>query len=1028
MNVNRKRFRLLSFLMVFCMLFGLVSSVGITQAEGANDYVTAVSVNPTTIVPGQAVNLTAEVTAAVDNSLLIDLEIFNQNGQKVFQDYRDNQTVQAGQKLTVPFTWTAPANLPNGRYIVSLGVFGAGWGAYYKWHAGAATFTVSSQLTEFTSSASVGPEVIIQGGTAEIKATVAAPADTNALVTIGVLDSAGTSVFTQEFANQALVAGQVKQLMANWAIPAHAAAGPYQVVVGVYNADKTQTLHLNNSAASFTVKEAGAVPLSFTTRAVVPVQTVLASNKISFVAEVISTRDTSVLVDVEVFDPNGHKAFYKVFDNQAVTAGQALRLPVELDIPQDARGGTYKIQIGIFKPGWGENYDWNSNAGSFTVTPLTFSSTGSATPTGITAGEAVQVTATLNSSTALKTDVELQVFNPLGTLVHQQRYDDHQLTAGANTFTTNWSVPTDAYNGEYGVNLRVTSTDDTKTYHRNNNITSFDVTGGVTLNISSNATTGQAQINPRQTVAINASVLSSADVTANAKIAVYDPNGALVSSQEFDNQSFSAGVAKAFTHSFTATRENIDGTYRVDVELYNADKSFKFYSNQGAATFTLVTPPDQPAPQPAEPRSMPEHLSIGVQAFPSANGLYGWMPQTGVPFDFAYQYLNAGANTANGWKHWETGNFPGSFAYNYAKLADQKGYTPYFTYYQMLQSDGSCNGCGEHEKDISNLNNPATMKSYYEDFKLLMKLMGTGTYDEIPGFGKRVVVQVEPDLHGYAQQAVLNNSRCFGYCTGQGNDPSYLKASVASSGLRELADLPNTYQGYNWALLKLRDLYAPNVILAFHVSSWGTLNDVGGNKNPSLDIVGLGQLSGSFAAQSGTVNVPAGITPYDLIVTDVLDRDAAFYKKHGSTTAWWDRLNVTLPNFHQWETYYKQVLQTGQKKGLVWQIPLGNQYFRTMDNTEGHYQDNRVEYFFSHIEELADVGIVGLLFGYGQGDQTAQFDSRKDGITNPEPICTSDGLSSGTICNNHESTVADDDGGYLRMVAGQYYQNPYLLP
>ena len=36
-------------------------------------------------------------------------------------------------------------------------------------------------------------------------------------------------------------------------------------------------------------------------------------------------------------------------------------------------------------------------------------------------------------------------------------------------------------------------------------------------------------------------------------------------------------------------------------------------------------------------------------------------------------------------------------------------------------------------------------------------------------------------------------------------------------------------------------------------------------------------------------------------------------------------------------------------------------------------------------------------------------------------FCTSDGLSSGQICNNHTSTVSDDDGGYMRMEGQQYY-------
>jgi hypothetical protein len=113
---------------------------------------------------------------------------------------------------------------------------------------------------------------------------------------------------------------------------------------------------------------------------------------------------------------------------------------------------------------------------------------------------------------------------------------------------------------------------------------------------------------------------------------------------------------------------------------------------------------------------------------------------------------------------------------------------------------------------------------------------------------------------------------------------------------------------------------------------------------------------------------------------------------------------------------------------VVWQIPLGNQYFQTQNNTNGHYQDNRAEYFFGHVQELINSGVIGLLFGRGNAGSTTNTDDRNDGITNPSSFCTTDGTSSGQVCNNHASTVADDDGGYLRMAAQNYFTSPVALP
>ena len=412
------------------------------------------------------------------------------------------------------------------------------------------------------------------------------------------------------------------------------------------------------------------------------------------------------------------------------------------------------------------------------------------------------------------------------------------------------------------------------------------------------------------------------------------------------------------------------------------------------------------------PSDLPTHLGIGLAAHPDSSGIYGWMPDSHIPWDYAYQYLSGGANTGHGWETW---NGSGQFALYYAQGAASHNYIPVFSYYELLQSNGSCGSCGEAQKDLSNLNNAGTMASYYQNFTLLMKRLGSGTYDGIAGFGKTAIVHVEPDLSGYAEQSVLDNSKCYGYCAGQGNNPALLHAAVASSGVGDVAGYPDTYQGFNQALLHLRDLYAPNVRLAVHVSTWATINDIGSSTDPTLDATALGQEAGSFAAQSGA---------YDLIFNDVGDRDAGYYKYvYNNPNAWWDKLNVTFPNFHRWETYIGAVHSAAGKPIMIWQIPEGNQYFDTENNTNGHYQDNRAEYFFGHMDELAQVGVIGLLFGAGNGGSTVNADGMNDGLTNPASLCTSDGVSSGQVCDTHTSTVSDDDGGYLRMAGQQYYAN-----
>ena len=431
-----------------------------------------------------------------------------------------------------------------------------------------------------------------------------------------------------------------------------------------------------------------------------------------------------------------------------------------------------------------------------------------------------------------------------------------------------------------------------------------------------------------------------------------------------------------------------------------------------------------PAQAQSLPTGLPSHFGFGLSAHPDNSGIYGWMPDTGVPWDYAYQYLAGGVNTGHGWETW---NPNGTFALAYAQGAVQHGYTPMFPYYEMLQSDGPCDGCPENQKDLTHLNSAAVMNAYFANFALLMRRLGTGNHDGIQGFGKPALVNIEPDLTGYAQQAVLRSRQCFGFCTAEGNDANNLTAAVGNSGHPDVAGYPDTWAGYNQALLHLRDLYAPNVLLGFDISMFATGQDIGLNPDPNLDAAAYGRIAGQFAALSGVTQSAPNTSTYDVLFNTPLDRDAGQYKARFNQNRWWDRNNVTFPNFARWEQYLSAARGVaGNKPILLWQVPVGNQFFQTENNTDNHFQDNRAEYFFAHIDELINTGIVGVMFGAGNAGSTTNNDSG-DGVTNPPAICTSDGTSSGQICNDHQSSVADDDGGFIRMSGAAYFQSPVAL-
>ena len=393
----------------------------------------------------------------------------------------------------------------------------------------------------------------------------------------------------------------------------------------------------------------------------------------------------------------------------------------------------------------------------------------------------------------------------------------------------------------------------------------------------------------------------------------------------------------------------------------------------------------------AAPPPLPAGLNFGLANGPSD---LSWMTTSGVPWVFRYQYLAGGVNTGKGWETWNTPL--GQFATYYMSASGANGYIPVFTYYELLQSNPST-GPDESTRDYNNLNNAATMNAYYNNFVLLMQ--------EAQAYGRQVIVHVEPDLWGYLEQRA-----------GPGGSPASLAAQVGSSGFADVAGIPDTAQGFAWALLKLRDKYAPAVALGIHASLWASGPDLATDTRTSVDPNQVADATAAFLNASGVANNPYGST-FDLVFNDVADHDAAWY---GDNSHWWDRNDVTVPNFARWLTFMTRMRADTNRPLVVWQVPVGNQYFLTMNNTNGHFQDNRAEYFLSHTGALASAGIQAVLFGSGNANQTTYTDAMADGITNNNGTPTSGFQCS--ACNTHVSQYADDDGGYLRIFVGRYYQ------
>jgi len=76
------------------------------------------------------------------STALIDVEVYDPTGARVFQQVWDNQPLKAGQ-TRFKTTWSVPSTAVAGTYTVKIGVFSPGWGPLQNWNNQAAVFTVT---------------------------------------------------------------------------------------------------------------------------------------------------------------------------------------------------------------------------------------------------------------------------------------------------------------------------------------------------------------------------------------------------------------------------------------------------------------------------------------------------------------------------------------------------------------------------------------------------------------------------------------------------------------------------------------------------------------------------------------------------------------------------------------------------------------------------------------------------------------------------------------------------------------------
>ncbi|MFF4113635.1 RICIN domain-containing protein [Streptomyces sp. NPDC001714] len=241
-----------------------------------------------------------------------------------------------------------------------------------------------------------------------------------------------------------------------------------------------------------------------------------------------------------------------------------------------------------------------------------------------------------------------------------------------------------------------------------------------------------------------------------------------------------------------------------------------------------------------------------------------------------------------------------------------------WTWYS-LRDLGDAAGEGDGPGEVKAINRVDLLTRYLNDYRFFLQKIGTS----------QEAIDLEPDFWGYVRSL---------------GDPHQVPAQVSSANPKDCGSQENSATGLAQCLISMAHKYAPNTAVGMHLScfDWET--------NTQACVKSYE----SFGAKNA-----------DFLATDVSDRDAGWYAQpaHGGSDHFWtDQKAAAALQF------YKTMAESVGKPVVLWQIPVGNM---AQNNTLNHYKDDKVDWFFAHMDQVANAHVAGLFFGPGQQEQTS---------------------------------------------------------
>jgi MYXO-CTERM domain-containing protein len=359
--------------------------------------------------------------------------------------------------------------------------------------------------------------------------------------------------------------------------------------------------------------------------------------------------------------------------------------------------------------------------------------------------------------------------------------------------------------------------------------------------------------------------------------------------------------------------------------------------------------------------AFPSRLLIGTGSSAPDDMAATWAQQSGTKFDVLWMYLS-GQGGNNWYNNWGSGAGDGSFIDSALTTIAGYGFIPGFHLYNM--------GYGHDSGDsgiLTELQNSTWTKAYFTEFKVFMQ--------KAKNFGKPVVIVLEGDSFGFLENLTKN-------------DPTVM-AAVASTGLPELANLPNTVAGFGMAFLAIRkSVGAYNVAMGPDTPYYAANGDIMNfaptdmeNLQPHVDFQWI--FFKPFVGPNMTGD------RFDFNASAMSAADCASYTDGRPCWDPSDNASITAPSINRYVQWLHLYNLTSGVRWFLHQVPLGNSQHRNVayDGTaRSGYKDNKVEYLFQyespastairdqHLANFANAGVVAMLFGNSDDGDTPWTD------------------------------------------------------